>query len=198
MTLPQYYIDGIKERDSFRYFKGLVIRLLLNLKYSLYRNCARKKGASIGKNVIIPLKLALKANSNLIIGDDVICETSNLDLRGKICIESYNIINKDVSILRVSHFIDDDNKFTTRYYPELTIESYSWLCTGCNILPNVTTISKGSVISAFCILSHNTNEMDVIGKDGNFHRKHNSLFKDLVVPSLKGGDYYYYKEARKK
>lgn len=175
---------------------GLFVRFLIYIKFGINRRYARLRGATIGKNVLINFKLAKKANHNLIIDDDVICETSYLDLRSPIHIHNNCIINNDVVFIRASHYVDDNTKFTTRYYPILEIESYSWLCTGCHILPNVTKISRGTIVSAFSTLVRNTEEMDVIGKDGNPIRKHNAVFSDLVVPSLQGGDFLYYKEAR--
>lgn len=197
MELPEDYIQSIKNRSTFKYYLGLTVRFIKNIKYSFIRNFARLNGATIGKGVIIPFKLARKANHNLTIEDEVICETHDLDLRSEIIIKAKCVINRDVVILRVSHYIDNDTKFTTRYYPPLIIESYSWLCTGCHILPNVTRIAEGTVVSAYTTLSRNTQELDVIGSNGKQLRKHTSKFSDLVIPKLMGGDLLFYRIARR-
>lgn len=197
VDLPLDYIRNIKKRSLSRFYIGLLIRFWYFCKFGIIRRIARMRGATIGADSIIPYKLAKNANRNLIVGDDVICETSSIDLRGKVNIGSKCIINKNVQILRVSHFIDNNRKFATRYYPELTIEPYTWLCTGCRILPNVTSVARGSVVSAYSILAKNTQEMDVIGSSGDVLRKHNTVFDDLVVVSLKGGDFRSYLHARK-
>ena len=190
------YIEKIKKRSRFRFILGLAIRLRIYFKYAIIRSIARFRGAKIGKNVIIPFSLALKANSNLEIGDDSSIEKCNLDLRSKIIIGNKVIINKDVQILRVSHFIDEDSDFSTKYYEPLIIEDFSWLCTGCHILPNVSYIKKGSVISAFATLVKSTEDMDVIGNFGQVLRKRGSVHNNLIVCSLRGGDLEYYYKAR--
>lgn len=196
MEIPQNYIDNVKHRSVIRYFVGLTIRFLHYLKFASFRQIARFRGAKIGRDVIIPFSLARRANENLIIDDDSSLEKCDLDLRSKIIIGKKCIINKKVKILRVSHYIDNNTQFSTRYYPPLIISDYSWLCTGCNILPSVTHIGKGSVISAFSTLVKDTSEMDIVGANGSVIRKHTSLYTDLVVCSLRGGDFRYYYTSR--
>lgn len=132
----EQYTKKIGNRSNFRFGVGLIIRFLLYLKYAINRNIAILRGAKVGNSSIIPFSLAIKANKNLCIGSDCILETSKLDLRGSIKIEDHCIINKEVQIIRLSHFIDDDTLFTTKYYPQLVVKSYSWLATGCKILPS--------------------------------------------------------------
>lgn len=155
------YKQKVQKRSSFRFICGFLNRLRIFSIYSLNRRIARFRGAQIGRSTIIPFALAIKANKNLFIGDDCILETSDIDMRAKVCIKSHCIINKEVQIIRVSHYIDDDTLYTTRYYPSLVIESYSWLATGAKILPSCTTIAKGSVIGAFSICVSNTKEKGV-------------------------------------
>lgn len=197
IILPPKYIDRVKSRSTAKYILGLVVRWFIYTKFMIIRKYATYKGAEIGDSSLITWGLAKRANKNLKIGSNVICETSDLDLRGKITIQDNCIINKQVQIIRVSHFIDNNREFATRYYPPLTIESYTWLCTGCHILPNVTKIASGTVVSAFTTLTHNSSEMDVIGSDGKVLRKHDTVFNNLITCSLCGGDYKYYKLARK-
>lgn len=127
----------------------MLSRIRLYLKYGLIRMYARIRGAYIGRNSIITWKLACRANKNLVIGNDCIVESWNIDLRSKVEICDNVIINRDVVIIRVSHYIDNDKSFTTRFYPDLKIEMYCWLCTGCIILPSVNTIAEGSVVGAY-------------------------------------------------
>lgn len=177
---------------------GLIVRLRTWLKFYVIRMIAVLNGAKVGKNVNMSLRLAMKANRNLVIGADVIIETSDIDLRDKVVIKDHVIINKHVSITRLSHFIDNNHEFTTRYYRPLIIESYSWLATGCHVLPSVDVIAKGSVIGAYSVLTKNTTEMDVVaGNPAKVIRKHNTLFDELVVCSLQGGDLMYYIKAMK-
>ena len=109
-------------------------------------------------------KLARRANKNLVVGEDCSIETANLDLRfggGKIIIHNHVIINKEVQIIRVSHHIDDNTEFSTRYFPDLHIGSYSWIATGTKILPQVTNIAEGCVcVELFRLLQEIVNKME--------------------------------------
>lgn len=184
------YKYRIKRRSKIHYFIGLVARIRIYLKFAINRRIAVLRGAKIGDSSIIPFSLAIKANKNLVIGNDCILETSNLDLRSPIEIEDHCIINKDVQIIRLSHYIDDDALFQTKYYPDLIIHSYTWLATGCKILPNCCNIAKGSVVGAFSVLSQDTEECGVyIGFPAIKKRTHNTLFDKLVVCSLMGGGF---------
>ncbi len=196
ISIPRKYRERIQSRSTLRFLIGFLIRFLIYIKYAFFRNYARYKGATIGDSSMISWKLAQKANKNLIVGRNVIIEASDLDLRGKIEIKDNCIINKGVTVLRVSHYIDDNTEFSTRYYLPLVIQSYSWLCTGSHILPNVTLLQEGTVISAYSICHKNTQPMDVIGSNGRVLRKHNTKFTDIIVSALKGGDLRYYISAR--
>lgn len=194
MNKNSSYVVRIKNRNKKKFFLGLLSRSYLYLRFGFNRKIARYKGAKIGSSSIIPLKLALKANENLVVGDDVIIETNDLDLRSKIIIQDHCIIGKNVSIIRVSHYLD--SKFTTKYYKPLIIEPYTWLATGAKVLPSCELISKGSVIGAWSVVVKNTLPNSVYSgfpavklKDRSF------LFDDLVVVSLKGGDLLTYFKA---
>lgn len=58
------YEKDIKGRTTFRYILGLIARWKQHFKYDKAVRIARKRGASIGENVVMPLSLARKANSN--------------------------------------------------------------------------------------------------------------------------------------
>lgn len=194
MNQDTCYVKRIKSRTFKRFLIGLLARLFLYIKFWVNRQIARYKGAKVGRSSIIPFKLALKANGNLVVGEDVIIESEHLDLRSKIIIQDHCIIGKDVSILRVSHYLD--RAFTTKFYKPLIIESYSWLATGAKVLPSCELISKGTVVGAWSVVVRNTLSSCVYSgfpaiklKDRTF------LFDDLVVVSLKGGDSLSYIKA---
>lgn len=191
------YKNRIKGRSTIHFFIGLIARFRIYLIFAFNRRIAILRGAKIGDASIIPFALAKKANKNLVIGDDCILETAELDLRSPIVIEDHCIINKGVQIIRLSHYIDDNAVFKTRYYPDLVIHSYTWLATGCKILPNCNDIAKGTVVGAFSVLSRNTEENGVyVGFPAIKKRTHNTLFDQLIVCSLKGGDLKNYVKAR--
>lgn len=199
MQIPQVYKNKIKNRDLIQFVRGLIPRLFIYIKFAFFRFIARKRGALIGKNTNLNWQLARMANANLIVGDDCIIESGKFDLRGKIIVHNHVIINKCVHVIRVSHNIDDDSQFSTKYYPDLHIGSYSWIATGTKILPQVTSIGEGAVCGAFSVISKNCEEDTIyVGNPGKAVRKHSTRFTDLVVCSLQGGDFNYYKKARKK
>lgn len=194
--MPSDYAKKIKERNIIRYIVGFIIRFKKHLINTLICSYARFNGAKIGLNVVLPFSLARKANCNLVVGNDVVIETSNIDLRSKVIIRDHCIINKGVCIIRVSHYIDNSPNYQTKYYDDLEICSYSWLATSCVILPSVSKIEQGTVVGAFAVLVRSTSENGVYsGNPAREYRKHNGMFDKLVVCSLKGGDYNYYKNV---
>lgn len=196
--IPENYILNIKKRTTVHYFVGYIIRLYHFLKFGLRRMIARKRGATIGNNSIIPLQLALKANSNLVIGNDVSINTSCIDLRRKIQIHDNVVINRDVEIIRLSHDYNSLD-FHLKEYPSLIIESYTWLATGSKVLPSCSLIKCGTVLGAYSVLPYNTEEMSVYsGFPAKLIRKREDVWSDLVVVSMNGGDWRYYKQARNK
>lgn len=92
------YANDIKSRSKTRFLKGLYPRFLSYLKNSYRIRIARKRGAIIGDCVTIPLALAKKANSNLIIGDHTSIQTDLIDLRCKVTIGSHTIIGSGVEL----------------------------------------------------------------------------------------------------
>lgn len=197
LRIPPVYRDRVLERGRAKYVLGLLSRIFIYFRYEIIRGYARFRGARIGKNSIISWRLALRANPKLTVGEDSVIEADDLDLRGEIIIADHVIINREVSIIRVSHRIDDDTRYGTRYYPPLKIESYSWLATGCKILPSVTEIASGTVVGAYSVLAKNTRSNGVYaGNPAILKRLHNTIFNDLVVCSLMGGDLKYYLQAK--
>lgn len=73
----------------------------------------------------MPLKLAKKANKNLTIGDHVLIDTANIDLRSLVIVGNNVIIGNDVTILTTSHNIDSVEWETKCYGIE--IGDYVWI-----------------------------------------------------------------------
>lgn len=199
MNMNEEYVNNIKNRSELRYFLGLLIRLGKYVKFAFLRKVARKKGAIIGNNTNITWNIAYRANKNLIIGEDCVIEAKHFDLRGgKIIIHNHVVINKEVSIIRVSHHIDNDDSFASKYYSDLHIKSYSWLATGAKILPQVTCIDEGSVVGAYSVVVKNCAPDGVYaGNPAILVRTHNTRFTNICLCSLQGGDLKYYIKARK-
>lgn len=63
------YEKNVQDRNLLHYLIGLIVRWKQNFKYARARRIARKRGATIGEGVIMSLKLAKKANSNLSVGN---------------------------------------------------------------------------------------------------------------------------------
>ena len=86
------YEKDIKSRSQLHYLLGLAIRWKQHFKYAKAVRIARKRGATIGEGVIMPIELALKANKNLIIGNHVSIQTSKIDTRASVRIGDNVII----------------------------------------------------------------------------------------------------------
>ena len=135
------YEKDIKGRSTVRYILGLIVRWKQHFKYNKAVRIARKRGASIGENVVMPLSLARKANSNLKIGDHVSIQTDKIDLRNPVTIGNYVIIGLGTEIITTSHNIDSE-EWEHKHYG-LTIEDYVWIPTRVMILPSCRKIQYG-------------------------------------------------------
>ena len=135
------YEKDIKGRSTFHYILGLIARWKQHFKYDKAVRIARKRGASIGENVVMPLSLARKANSNLKIGDHVSIQTDKIDLRNPVTIGNYVIIGLGTEIITTSHNIDSE-EWEHKHYG-LTIEDYVWIPTRVMILPSCRKIQHG-------------------------------------------------------
>lgn len=82
------------------------MRLRTYLRYQNRVRLARKRGALIGENVVMPMQLAKLACPNLSIGNCTSIQSSNIDLRNKVIIGSYVIIGGGNQIITTSHNID--------------------------------------------------------------------------------------------
>lgn len=190
------YEKDIKGRSTFRYILGLIVRWKQHFKYDKAVRIARKRGASIGENVVMPLSLARKANSNLKIGDHVSIQTDKIDLRNPVTIGNHVIIGSETEIITTSHNIDSE-EWEHKHYG-ITIEDYVWIPTRVMILPSCRKIQYGGVISSGSVVVKDVESMSVVGGNpAKEFKKRKCVHKNLVVESLLGGDYYTYKKIRK-
>lgn len=188
------YESHVQNRTWFRYFLGLLSRWKMNLTYARARKIARKRGAIIGDHSIISIKLAKKANSNLIIGDHTSIQTDMLDMRAPIKIGSNVIIGYGTEIITVSHFIDSP-EWEHKYYG-ITIDDYAWIPTKILILPSCRHIGYGAVVSSGSVVVKDVEAMSVVGGNpAKEFKKRKCVHSDLVVESLLGGDYEIYRET---
>lgn len=72
------YEKNVQDRNQLRYLIGLIVRWKQNFKYARARRIARKRGATIGEGVIMPISLAKRANSNLTIGNHSSIQTNKI------------------------------------------------------------------------------------------------------------------------
>ena len=135
------YEKDVKGRSSFCYILGLIVRWKQHFKYDKAVRIARKRGASIGENVVMPLSLAKAANSNLKIGDHVSIQTDKIDLLNPVTIGNHVIIGSETEIITTSHNIDSE-EWEHKHYG-LTIEDYVWIPTRVMILPSCRKIQYG-------------------------------------------------------
>lgn len=181
------YESQIQNRTLFRFYLGLAARLKKYLLYSYARYIARKNGATIGDNVVLPLSLAKKANKNLIIGNNSSVQTDLLDLRAQIKIGNNVIIGSGVEIITCSHEIDSPDWEFKPY--GITIEDYVWIATRAFILPSCRRIARGAVCGAGALIVRDVEAMSVMSGNPATHIKFRKLVhSNLVVESLLGGD----------
>ena len=191
------YELAVQNRSVVRYWIGLLIRWKQHWKYKRAVQIARKKGAVIGENVVMPISLAKKANANLVIGDHVSIQTDKIDLRSPVKIGSFVIIGSETEIITTSHNIDSIDWEHKSY--GIVIEDYVWLPTGIMVLPSCRKIGYGAVVSSGSVVVRNVEAMSVVGGNpAKEFKKRTCVHSALVVESLLGGDYATYKAARKK
>lgn len=190
------YENNVISRNCFCYILGLIARWKQHFKYDKAVRIARKKGATIGENVVMPMSLAKAANSNLKIGDHVSIQTDKIDLRNPVTIGNHVIIGSETEIITTSHNIDSE-EWEHKHYG-LIIEDYVWIPTRVMILPSCRKIQYGGVISSGSVVVKDVESMSVVGGNpAKEFKKRKCVHKNLVVESLLGGDYYTYKKTRK-
>lgn len=194
MFMTEYEKD-IKSRSWLHYLLGLAIRWKQHFKYAKAVRIARKRGATIGDGVIMPIELAKKANKNLVIGNHVSIQTSKIDTRASVRIGDNVIIGANTEIITVSHNIDSP-EWEHKYYG-IIIDDYAWLPTNILVLPSCRHIGRGAVVSSGSVVVKNVDDMSVVGGNpASEFKKRECVHSNLVVESLLGGDYERYKAAR--
>lgn len=192
-----FYEKDVQSRGKWRYYKGLLARWKQHFKYVRAVRIARRRGATIGEGVIMPLALAKRANKNLTIGNHVSIQTTEIDMRCLVSIGNNVIIGSGVRIITLSHNIDSPEWEHKAYGIEIADDV--WIATDALVLPSCRKIARGTVVGAGSVLVGNTEEMDVVGGNpAEVLRKRKCVHRNLVVESLLGGDYYIYKQARAK
>ncbi len=194
MNSMKMYEKNIANRSYFRYYLGLLPRIKKYLKYECHRQIARIRGAQIGEDVIIPFKLAIKANKNLSIGAHSSIMTKQLDLRNPIIIGSHVIMGWSVKILTTSHEVDSPH--FERKNCGLVIDDYAWLPAKILVLPSCRHIGYGAVVGAGSCVVKDVDRMSVVG--GNPAReikKRQQVHSDIPVESLQGGDFNAYRKT---
>lgn len=191
------YNKYVQNKSLWAYNRGLISRWIWNKIYSYSRYIGRKNGATIGVGVIIPLKLAKKLNANCIIGNHVSIETSLIDVRSGFKIGNNVIIGSGSQIITTSHNIDS-TEWEHKYYG-IEIEDYVWIPTNVLVLPSCRKISYGAVVGSGSVVVKDVGTMSVVsGNPAVEFKKRRCVHSDLIVESLLHGDYYQYKETRKK
>lgn len=190
------YEKRIQDRSYMRYLIGLILRFKNNIKYSFARYIAKKKGAQIGKGVVMPISLAKKMNSNCKIGNHVSIQTDQIDTRAPLYIGNHVVIGDGTKILTGSHNIDSVEWEYKQY--GLCIDDYAWIPTNILVLPSCRVIGYGAVVGSGSVVIKNVEPMSVIsGNPAKELRKRKCVHSNIVVESLLGGDYYIYKKTRK-
>ena len=181
------YKNRIKSRTILRFIFGLLPRLQKFVKYSIICSIAILRGAKVGKNVVIPLKLALRANKNLVIGENSSIQSDKLDLRSSVVIGSNVIIGKNVEIITESHNIDSQNWEQLKY--GIKIDDFVWISTNALILPTCQQIEYGAVCGASSVVSKNVEKMQVVvGNPAKVIRQRKNTHNLIHTEALLGND----------
>ena len=189
------YERNVQDRSTFRYILGLIARWKQHFKYAKAVRIARKRGATIGEGVIMPLSLAKKANANLTVGNHVSIQTDKIDLRCPVKIGSHVIIGYGTEIITLSHNIDSPDWEHKPYGIE--IEDYVWIPTKVLVLPSCRKIGRGAVIGSGSVVVKSIEPMSVVsGNPAKEFKKRKCVHSSLIVESILGGDYERYKEVR--
>lgn len=109
------YERNVQDRSRLRYIAGLIVRRKQNIKYVRARRIARKRGATIGEGVVMPMSLAKRANANLVVGSHTSIQTDKIDMRASVRIGEHVIVGSGTEIITTSHNIDSPD-WEHKYY----------------------------------------------------------------------------------
>lgn len=189
------YEEYVRSKSVLRFSMGLIVRWFYWQYFKIARYIAQKRGAQVGDNVAMSIKLARRLNSNVRIGNNVSIQTNFIDVRSPLVIGNNVIIGSGTQIITTSHNIDSE-EWEHKYYG-LTINDYVWIPTKCLILPSCRVIGYGAVISSGSVVVHDVDNMSVVsGNPAREFKKRKCVHSKLVVESLLGGDFVAYKNAR--
>lgn len=180
------YEKNIQSRTTWHFIKGFVPRFRQYIKHERARRIARRRGAIIGENTILPISLAKQANKNLSAGHNTSIQTDKIDLRSPVKIGNYCIIGT-CEIITTSHFVDSLDWEHKNYGIE--IGDYVWIASNVLITPSCRKISYGAVAGAGSVVVKNIETMSIVGGNPAKHlRYRKEVHKNLVVESLLSGD----------
>jgi acetyltransferase-like isoleucine patch superfamily enzyme len=181
--MTQYEIN-IGSRTTLHFLKGLMPRSFFTFKHEIARLIAKQRGAIIGKNTVIPLSLAIKANGNLTIGHNSFIRTNKLDLRAPISIGNFCILGL-CEIITVSHYVDSPDYELKNYGIE--IEDYSWITTYVLVTPACRKIGYGGVAGAGSVLVRNIEPMSIVSGNPAVHLRYRKQVHINFLPETQGG-----------
>lgn len=190
------YIKYVKSKSKLRYIAGLIIRWKNFISFQRRVKKARKKGATIGEGVVITPNVANAANSNLVIGNHSTINHSILDLRNPIRIGNHVIIGGGNSIITTSHDVNSPT-FARKDYG-IEIEDYVWIASNAIILPSCRKIGYGAVIGCGSVVVSDVEPMAIMsGNPAKKIKERQQVHSEHYTEILLGGDYLFYKKARK-
>lgn len=188
------YLQEIQKRSRFKFLIGLIPRYFQWRRHEKARRIARKRGAIIGYQTVLPITLAKRANKNLIVGDHTSIQSDKIDLRSPVTIGNHVIIGNSCEIITTSHQLDSKD-WEHKYYG-IIIEDYVWIATKVLILPSCRKIEFGATIAAGSVAAKNVEKMNIVaGNPAVFLRLRKEVHSNLVVESLLGGDLKVYWNA---
>jgi acetyltransferase-like isoleucine patch superfamily enzyme len=196
MNSQSVYIKKVQSRGKIHYCLGALARLK-RFWYNRYIiSLARRKGATIGECVSLPLGLAKNANSNLVVGSHASIQTKSIDLRAPVRIGNNVIIGKGVEIITCSHDVDSPDWEFKSY--GIVIEDFVWIATNVLVLPSCRNIGRGAVVGGGSVVAKNVNSMHIVaGNPAVFLRDRKQVHYNLCVEELLGNDFNTYINVRK-
>lgn len=200
METRENYELNITNRSYLRYLAGYLIRWRNYLKYQRAVKIARKRGATIGEGVIMPIEFAKQLNANVTIGDHVSIHTTKFYPCGprKVRIGNHVIIGDDVEFIFGGHNLNSEDWESQFPKRDFVIEDYVWLSPHCIVTPSCAKIGRGAVALTGSVLFHNVKDLTIMhGNPAVVLGERKEVHSKLVVETLLGGDFLMYKKLWK-
>lgn len=189
LTLYQQQVVG---RSLLRFILGVCSRCFLKIKFEYYVHIARRRGATIGKNVTLNKQFAKSCHPNVFIGDNSIISSAKIRCAKTFALRigSNAIIGKDVIYYSGGHNINSTNFEVFRESGTgLTIEDYAWICPYSSIMPGVKKIGYGAVINTTASVYRSVKPMKVVmGNPGVCVGERDCVPTDFPINSLSNND----------